>query len=204
MNRLDGGSGDDEMTGMVVGLGRSIFNGGSGSDVLRVDGGQSNLLSGGGGLDRMFAGSGTDRLLGGGNADDFVFDVSKAQGADRILDFEGDLDRLCFIGLSDNGAQGLADDLDAITTVVDQGAGLDVVVTFDSGTVCDLRGLRPRRRLLDGRAAHRQPRRPRGECPDPTGGRAALTGTGGGGVHLSLHRRGSPLRTGVNQAYQDR
>ena len=125
---------------VVVGPGRSIFNGGSGWDVLRVEGGQNNLLSGGSGLDRMFAGSGTDRLFGGGGADDFVFDVTKDQGADRILDLEGDRDRLCFIGLTDQGARGLADDLDAITTVVDQGAGLDVVVTFNSGTVLTFEG----------------------------------------------------------------
>jgi Ca2+-binding RTX toxin-like protein len=140
INRLDGGVGDDEMTGIVTGLGRSNFDGGSGRDVLRVDGGQNNLLSGGGGLDRLFAGSGTDRLLGGGSADDFVFDVTEDQGADRLLDFEGDLDRLCFTGLADTGAPGLADDLDAISTVVDQGAGLDVIVTFNAGTVLTFEG----------------------------------------------------------------
>ena len=140
INRLDGGAGADQMTGVVVGLGRSIFDGGGDDDVLRVEGGQNNLLSAGGGLDRMFAGSGTDRLLGGGEADDFVFDVTKDQGADRILDFEGDRDRLCFAGLADNGLQGLADDLDATTTVLDQGAGLDVVVTFDSGTILTFEG----------------------------------------------------------------
>ena len=126
--------------GIVVGLGRSIFNGGSGRDVLSVEGGQNNLLSGGSNVDRMYAGSGTDRLFGGGSADDFVFDVSTDQGADRLLDFEGDLDRLCFTGLADTGAQGLADGLDAITTVVDQGAGLDVVVTFNSGSVLTFEG----------------------------------------------------------------
>jgi Ca2+-binding RTX toxin-like protein len=128
------------MTGVVVGLGRSIFNGGSGADALRVNGGQNNLLSGGSGLDRMFAGSGTDRLFGGAARDDFVFDVTRNLGADRILDFEGDIDRLCFIGLDDEGARGLADDLAAIATVIDEGAGLDVVVTFDSGTVLSFEG----------------------------------------------------------------
>ncbi len=140
VNRLDGGSGGDDMTGIVTGLGRSIFNGGSGWDVLHVEGGQNNLLSGGSGRDRMFAGDGSDRMIGGAGADDFVFDVTKDQGANRILDFEGDRDRLCFIGLSDTGAKGLADDLAGIATVVDQGAGLDVVATFESGTVITFEG----------------------------------------------------------------
>jgi Ca2+-binding RTX toxin-like protein len=139
-NRLDGGSGNDQMIGSVHGLGRSIFNGGSGADLLRVEGGQGNLLSGGSGLDRLFAGSGTDRFFGGGGADDFVLDVREDQGADSILDFEGDRDRLCFVGLADEGAAGLADDLDAITTVIDHGASRDVVVTFDSGTVLTFEG----------------------------------------------------------------
>ena len=128
------------MTGSVTGLGRSIFNGGSGWDVMHVEGGQNNLLSGGSGRDRMFAGDGTDRMIGGAGADDFVFDVTEDQGANRILDFEGDRDRLCFIGLSDTGAKGLADDLAGIATVVDQGAGLDVVATLDSGTVITFEG----------------------------------------------------------------
>jgi Ca2+-binding RTX toxin-like protein len=134
VNRLDGGSGADVMESTILGLGRSIFNGGSGADLLKVDGGQNNLLSGGSGRDRLFVGSGTDKLIGGGAVDDFVFDVTKDQGSNRILDFEGDRDRLCFIGLDDEGPKGLTDDLDAISSIVDQGAGLDVLVTLDSGT----------------------------------------------------------------------
>jgi Ca2+-binding RTX toxin-like protein len=140
VNRLDGEAGADVMHATVVNTGRSILHGGSGADTLRVSGGQSNLLSGGSGADRFFAGSGTDRMIGGGRADDFVFDVARDQGADRILDFDGDLDRLCFVGLTDRGAAGLADDLDAITSVVDQGAGLDVVVSFDQGTALTFEG----------------------------------------------------------------
>jgi Ca2+-binding RTX toxin-like protein len=109
--------------------------------VLKVSGGQNNLLSGGSGADRMFAGSGTDRMFGGGGVDDFVFDVTADQAADRLLDLDGALDRLAFVGVTDRGAAGLADDLDAISTIADQGAGLDVVVSFDSGSVLIFEGL---------------------------------------------------------------
>jgi Ca2+-binding RTX toxin-like protein len=139
-SRLDGEAGHDAMTGTIVGQGRTIFHGGSGWDVLKVEGGQNNLLSGGSGKDRLFAGSGTDKLTGGGGEDDFVVDVTRDLGADRILDFESDRDRLCFIGLEDKGANGLADDLAQLSDVVDLGAGDDVVVTFDSGTVLTFEG----------------------------------------------------------------
>jgi Ca2+-binding RTX toxin-like protein len=140
VNRLEGGAGTDVLEATVVNTGRSILHGGSGADILKVEGGQSNLLSGGSGADRFFTGSGSDRMIGGGGADDFIFDVTEDQGTTRILDFDGDLDRLCFIGLTDTGARGLADDLDAISTVVDEGAGLDVVVSLDSGTVLTFEG----------------------------------------------------------------
>ena len=80
-------------------------------------------------------------MLGGGGVNDFVFALRRDQDRDRLLDFDSESDRLCFIGLTDAGAAGLADDLDAICTLVDEGAGLDVVVTFDSGSVLIFEGL---------------------------------------------------------------
>ena len=45
-----------------------------------------------------------------------------------------------FAGMADQGVPGVADDLDAITTVLDAGAGMDVTVAFDSGTVLVFEG----------------------------------------------------------------
>ena len=142
-NRLDGAEGDDLLTAEITGQGRSILFGGGGRDELRVVGGTNNLVSGEGGDDRLFVGSGTDNAIGGGGGDDFIFDVTKDQGSDNLLDFDGSLDRLCFIGITDRGAAGIADDLDAISSLSHDGPGGDVIATFDSGSVirfvgCDI------------------------------------------------------------------
>jgi Ca2+-binding RTX toxin-like protein len=142
-NKLDGAEGHDLLTAEVVGQGRSILYGGSGKDELQVSGGSNNLLSGEGGDDRLFAGSGSESLIGGAGVDDFVFDVTADQGTDQLLDFDGLLDRLCFVGITDQGANGIADDLDAISSFTHGGPGGDLIATFDSGSVirfvgCDL------------------------------------------------------------------
>ena len=88
----------------------------------------------------MVAGSGDEVLLGGAGADDFVFEPALDQGTKTLGDFDAGADRLIFVGLDDLNAPGLADDLDAITAVDDAGAGLNVTVTFKSGTVLAFEG----------------------------------------------------------------
>lgn len=134
VNRLEGEAGDDVLSASIADKGRSLLDGGRGDDELHVEGGQRNVLVGGSGADRLFAGSGSDALTGGSGRDDFVFDARADQGTDRLVDFDPDADSLCFVGIADRGARGLADDLDAVSSIVDEGAGLDVIVTFDSGS----------------------------------------------------------------------
>ena len=77
-------------------------------------------------------------LWGGPGADTFVFDLVLDEHSNRIRDFDGREDRLnitdLFLELADNGAPGLADDIDARSDIVDMGRGGDVILTFDSGT----------------------------------------------------------------------
>ena len=133
--RLDGQAGNNSLTGEIIGQGRTILYGGGGNDILRAIGGNNNLLVGGADEDRLFAGSGRDSLIGESGLDDFIFDVRTNQGTDQLLDFDDLFDRLCFVGISDKGAVGIADDLDAISTLVSEDAGGDVIVTFDSGSI---------------------------------------------------------------------
>ena len=139
-NTLHGGSGDDVLTAEIDGPGQNQLFGGSGADVLTAIGGSGNLLDGGAGTDRLVASAGDEVLLGGTGADDFVLEPALDQGTKTLGDFNGRADRLIFVGLEDLNVPGLADDLDAITDVEDAGAGLDVTVTFDSGTVLVFEG----------------------------------------------------------------
>jgi len=84
---------------------------------------------------------GDDFLRGAGGADTFVFDVARDQGTDWILEFDGSRDRLAFAGITDANAPGLADDLDAVTTVRDPGAAEWVTVDFTSGTTLVFLGI---------------------------------------------------------------
>jgi len=138
-NILEGGSGDDVLIGetfhfFATSDHSSQLFGGTGHDQLTVFGGSDNLLVGGSGNDSLAGGSGDDDLLGGADADTFVFNLARDQGTDRLGNFERALDRLAFSRIADAGAPGLADDLDAVSTVTDAGAGQDVTVDFTVGT----------------------------------------------------------------------
>ena len=142
-NLLDGGDGDDVLEATIAdgSTGSSTLLGGDGNDTLTVFGGNGNTLDGGAGDDTLRAGAGDDGLAGGTGVDTFIFDVTQDQGTDTLFDFERSQDRLAFNGLPDLGPPGLADDLDAITTVTDNGAGQDVIVQFDIGTTLVFEGL---------------------------------------------------------------
>jgi serralysin len=142
-NHLDGGAGDDTLLATVAPgtVGASFLNGGSGDDQLTVVGGSGNVLDGGDGRDYFIGGSGNDRFVGGEGVDTFQINPTLDEGADTFADFAFASDIFSFAGLTDQGAAGLADDLDALSTFNDLGLGDDVIVTFDAGTEIVLEGL---------------------------------------------------------------
>ena len=89
----------------------------------------SNVLQGRDGADIFTGAGGDDTLNGGGDADTFQFNAF-GEGKDIIEDWDGSEDKLAFAAILDKGAPGILDDLLLATTVVDQGNGNDVVVTF--------------------------------------------------------------------------
>jgi Ca2+-binding RTX toxin-like protein len=142
-NHLDGGAGNDVLVATIVGgtSGSSFLTGGNGNDQLTVVGGSGNVLNGGEGRDSLTGGTGDDFLFGGKGGDTFHFDLSANQGTDTIGDFESERDILMFAGLIDQGAPGLVDDLNAISSITDSGAGNDVTVDFTSGSHIVFAGL---------------------------------------------------------------
>ncbi len=135
-NYLDGGGGPDVLLAIVApdGDGASFVYGGPGHDRLTVVGGSGNVLDGGDGNDSLVGGAGDDWLTGGNGRDTFHFDLAENQGTDTIADFDPRHDLLSFAGLNDEGAPGVADDLDAVSTVTDLGPGNTLVIGFASGT----------------------------------------------------------------------
>ena len=135
-NHLEGGAGDDVLLATIVDgtMGSSFLFGGNGNDQLKVLGGSANVVNGGAGRDSLAGGTGDDFLYGGKDADTFHFELSANQGTDTIGDFERERDILSFAGLTDQGAPGLADDLDAISTITDLGVGNDIAVDFTIGS----------------------------------------------------------------------
>ncbi len=124
-NALRGGDGDDVLVAEIVeGVGASRLHGGAGDDRLTAIGGDGNIL---------YGGLGEDVLRGGAAMDTFVFDVADLaanRDVDTINGFDPAADRLAFFGVTDAGASGLADDLDAMSFINDAGPGGDVTVWF--------------------------------------------------------------------------
>jgi Ca2+-binding RTX toxin-like protein len=106
-------NGDNCLTGsnrpdvVSLGAGNDCFDGRGGNDSISGDSGNDTLrgqagndtLDGGTGRDRLFGGDGRDLLIGGkgadrlvGGADADVFQFGRADGRDRIMDFDRDLD----------------------------------------------------------------------------------------------------------------
>ncbi|OYU39293.1 MAG: hypothetical protein CFE33_12895 [Pseudorhodobacter sp. PARRP1] len=115
-------------TGNFTGTGNGLANrltGGAGGDRLFGLDGQDSLL-GGAGNDRLDGGTGRDFLTGGEGADQFIF--AKGSGADRVLDFENDVDVLVLRGLT-----GITTAAEALSHAVQQGA--HVVFNFGDGDV---------------------------------------------------------------------
>ncbi|MBP7000916.1 hypothetical protein [Amaricoccus sp.] len=124
-NGLYGGSGDDTLFAVItVALGFNTVSGGDGDDRIYVSGGNANQIRTGAGIDT------------------FVIEPFAATGQrTRLLDFNGAVDRFEILGLSDLGAPGLVDDLDAIATFAPSGPG-DLRVTIGA-LIIDVRGAPP-------------------------------------------------------------
>ncbi|HJT11301.1 MAG TPA: calcium-binding protein [Dongiaceae bacterium] len=102
---------------------------GSEHDDVIIGSAVANNLQGRDGADIFTGAGGDDTLNGGGGADTFQFNAF-GEGKDIIEEWNGSEDRLAFAAVLDKGAPGILDDLLLATTVVDQGNGNDVVVTF--------------------------------------------------------------------------
>ena len=89
---------------------------------LAAVGGSGNILDGG---------TGDDEVRGSTGTDTFVFDlVAGSADTDRAVIFDGAVDRLQFLGVSDEGTPGLIDDLDAVLRVIVDQPGGDLVLGF--------------------------------------------------------------------------
>lgn len=125
--RLDGGTGNDRLTGAA---GEDVLIGGSGNDVLSgLDG--LDQLDGGTGNDQLFGGTGGDRL-DGGSGNDLLFGQDGADrldgggGNDQLFGGEG-LDRLAGGGGNDELSGGDGADL----FLFGNGGGNDLIRDFD-------------------------------------------------------------------------
>lgn len=113
---LLGGAGRDRIKGQA---GDDILSGGADND--RLDGGFGNdRLIGMGGADRLDGGRGADVLRGGNGADTFVY--LEFYGADRVLDFQDDLDVLA-----------IDDAAETVRFVLSRGTDISGGVRFDFG-----------------------------------------------------------------------
>ncbi|WP_226341199.1 calcium-binding protein [Gemmobacter serpentinus] len=91
--------------------GNDTLSGGAGNDRLFGETGNDRLI-GDAGNDRLFGGKGNDQLTGGAGADQFHF--GRADGRDRITDFEQGQDLLVFKGatrMGDLALKQMGDDL---------------------------------------------------------------------------------------------
>jgi len=108
------------------------ITGSASADTLTGDSG-ANVIDGSGGGDTINGGLGNDTLTGGGGIATYMFD-SLNDGADTITDFNSSQDILSF-AVSDTDLDGnIVNELNAaISSIVDGGAGADIVISFSAG-----------------------------------------------------------------------
>lgn len=119
------GDGQSALTGDAAGdvyIGIENLLGSDFNDTLRGDDG-ANQLAGGAGADRFWAQKGNDTLTGGAGEDVFYF--QNGYGADRIQDFENDVDTITF------SKMGFASVATAMSYASQ--SGTDVVFNFGGG-----------------------------------------------------------------------
>jgi hypothetical protein len=134
-DEIDGGAGDDTIYGDAGILptatqpgnaatgGRDLIHGGAGDDT--IDGGiADDRIFGDAGSDLIIGGFHDDEMTGGADADTFRFLVGSR--ADRILDFEDDIDRLEI-----SSAYGYADAHAVVATATVSGTDITLHLTAD-------------------------------------------------------------------------
>ncbi len=113
---------------------------GSGFDDSIIGDGNDNGLRGMAGDDTLTGAGGNDTLQGEDGFDTYRFNIF-GEGNDVIQGFDALQDKLAFADILDVGNDGILDDLaGAITGVVDNGVGADVVVTFNGGATLTFAG----------------------------------------------------------------
>lgn len=120
-DQLDGGADADKVYG---GIGDDALDGGSGNDKVYGEAGNDTLAGG----------VGDDRLYGGTDADNFVFD--QGFGADRVNDFQDNVDALVFAAAYWDGIADAA----AFVNTYAQTSGRGVVFDFGNGDVLTVSG----------------------------------------------------------------
>lgn len=132
---LDGGPGNDELTGRN---GADEIHGAAGDDTIVGGGGRDELeggtgddrLLGGKGRDTLEGGAGNDLLSGGGGAD--VFEFERGEGFDRILDFSDGQDRIALDEVSAADVNALISNAQQIGDSVVIYLGPDSSVTIEN------------------------------------------------------------------------
>jgi serralysin len=138
-DRLFGGTDHDRLFG---GADSDRLFGGSGDDAL--DGGAGNdLLYGEIGRDTLSGGTGNDRLFGGSDADTFVFEAGFA--ADRVSDFQDNVDTLSF---ASGYWEGIANETAFVDTYA-RVVGRSVVFDFGDGDMLTVSNVRSLAALYD-------------------------------------------------------
>lgn len=137
---LDSMAFDDGEGGQDMLLNMENLRGSAFSDILVGSNFVDNRIQAGGGDDFMLGLSGDDFLWGQGGADTAAFETF-SDGNDYLFEFDGGQDKLAFHDLLDVGKDGILDDLQAqIDSVLDFGAGFDVLVTLTSGSTLTFGG----------------------------------------------------------------
>ena len=125
---------------IVAGGGDDLVQAFAGANTIIAGDGNDTVL-GGAAIDTIEGGPGDDVVSGGAGADTFVFDPSRAEGADVIVDFtpeEGDVLALSAAGLSELGIvefSGAALDLSADFNIVEDAETGDQVIEHPGGTI---------------------------------------------------------------------
>lgn len=161
---ITGGSGNDMISSQIVGAGQHLITGDGGNDQINVFGGADAVIDGGTGSDTIVGGAGDDAITGGGGADNlaggfgddtlagnagadtFAFNVTANQGDDVITDWNEVVDRLD-VNLTDNNANGLVDEFDAIASY--STIGTDLLVSFSGGGSITFAGAGPVTSIAD-------------------------------------------------------
>lgn len=127
----DGFGYEDTLTG-IENVRGSAFN-----DLIVGDT-NANVLRGLDGDDTLTGGGGNDTLDGGAGGDTFRF-AALGEGNDSVDGFDVSQDKLAFADILDTEHDGILDNLQAATTVSDDGT--DVLVTFSNGGSLTFHGI---------------------------------------------------------------